>query len=210
VFLVSLPVGVAALIVGLATLKIPPHPEAGRDVDYAGAGLLVTGVSAVLIATVWGGAEYPWGSGQILGLYAGGALLVGLFIARGLRIPHPLVPLRLFGDRAILSACLAGFSVGVAMFGAIMFVPLFVQGAIGASATSSGAVLTPLMLAMMLRTWGGRPRQARPRHPSRVRHRHPADGRHAGARGHGPRAPAPQDGARRRRRAGGRARLSRH
>lgn len=152
VFLVSLPVGVAALIVGLATLKIPPHPEAGRDVDYAGAGLLVTGVSAVLIATVWGGAEYPWGSGQILGLYAGGALLVGLFIARGLRIPHPLVPLRLFGDRAILSACLAGFSVGVAMFGAIMFVPLFVPGAIGASATSSGAVLTPLMLAMMLRT----------------------------------------------------------
>jgi EmrB/QacA subfamily drug resistance transporter len=154
VFLVSLPVGVVALIVGLLTLKIPPHPEAGRDVDYAGAGLLVTGVSAVLLATVWGGTQYPWGSAEIVGLYAGGLLLVGLFVIHGLRIAHPLVPLSLFRDRVIVSACLAGFSVGVGMFGAIMFVPLFVQGALGASATSSGAVLTPLMLSMMLASVG--------------------------------------------------------
>ena len=154
VFLVSLPVGLVALFVGLATLKIPPHPEAGRDVDYTGAGLLVIGVSAVLLATVWGGVEYPWGSGQVIGLFAGGALLIGLFVVQELRVAHPLVSPDLFRDRVIVSACLAGFAVGVAMFGAIMFVPLFVQGALGASATSSGVVLTPLMLAMIVTSVG--------------------------------------------------------
>jgi len=154
VFLVSLPIGLVALAVGLATLKIPPHPDAGRDVDYTGAGLLVTGVSALLLATVWGGAEYPWGSGQVLGLFAGSALLLALFVAHELRVAHPLVPLALFRDRVIVSACVAGFSVGIGMFGAIMFVPLFVQGALGASATSSGVVLTPLMLALMLTSVG--------------------------------------------------------
>jgi EmrB/QacA subfamily drug resistance transporter len=154
VFLVSLPVALVALAVGLATLKIPPHPDAGREVDYVGAGLLVTGVSAILLATVWGGAEYPWGSGEVIGLFAGGALLIGLFVAQELRVRHPLIAPGLFRDRVILSACLAGFSVGVAMFGAIMFVPLFVQGALGASATNSGVVLTPLMLALMLASVG--------------------------------------------------------
>jgi EmrB/QacA subfamily drug resistance transporter len=154
VFLVSIPVGLVALVVGLATLRIPPHPEAGRDVDYGGAGLLVTGVSAILLATVWGGQQYPWGSAQVLGAFALGAVLVALFVRRELRIAHPLIEPRLFGDRVIAAACLAGFSVGVAMFGAIMFVPLFVQGALGASATGSGAVLTPLMLALMLASVG--------------------------------------------------------
>jgi EmrB/QacA subfamily drug resistance transporter len=154
VFLVSLPVAAVALVVGLATLKIPPHPDAGRDVDYTGAGLLMTGVSAILLATVWGGAQYPWGSGQVLGMFAAGAVLVALFVAQELRVEHPLIAPSLFRDRVIVSACLAGFSVGVAMFGAIMFVPLFVQGALGASATSSGVVLTPLMLALMLASVG--------------------------------------------------------
>ena len=154
VFLVSLPIGVVALAVGLATLKIPPHPDAGRDVDYRGAALLVTGVSAILLATVWGGEQYPWGSGQVIGLFAGGAVLLALFLAQELHVAHPLIAPSLFRDRVITSACLAGFSVGVAMFGAIMFVPLFVQGAIGASATSSGAVLTPLMLSLMLASVG--------------------------------------------------------
>jgi EmrB/QacA subfamily drug resistance transporter len=154
VFLVSLPVAAVALVVGLATLKIPPHPEAGRDVDYTGAGLLVTGVSAILLATVWGGQQYPWGSGQVIGLFAVGAALTALFVAHELRVRHPLIAPALFRDRVIVSACLAGFSVGVAMFGAIMFVPLFVQGALGASATNSGVVLTPLMLALMLASVG--------------------------------------------------------
>ena len=154
VFLVSLPVGLVALAVGLATLKIPPHPDAGRDVDFTGAGLLVTGVSAILLGTVWGGEQYPWGSGQVIGLFAGGAVLVALFVGHELRVAHPLIAPALFRDRVIASACLAGFSVGVAMFGAIMFVPLFVQGALGASATNSGVVLTPLMLALMLASVG--------------------------------------------------------
>jgi EmrB/QacA subfamily drug resistance transporter len=149
VFLVSLPVGVVALVVVLATLRLPAHPDRERDVDYLGAGMLVVGVSALLLATVWGGAAYPWGSAHV-GAFVGGAAVLALFALHERRVSHPIVPVALFRDRVVAGACLAGFSVGVGMFGAIMFVPLFVQGALGANATNSGVALTPLMLGMIL------------------------------------------------------------
>src|SRR5215217_38743 len=130
VFLVSLPVGVLALAVVFATLRIPAHPDRERDLDYVGAGMLVVGVSALLLATVWGGALYPWGSAHVVGAFVGGAAVLALFARHERRVAHPIVP--------------------VGMFGAIMFVPLFVQGALGASATNSGVALTPLMLGMIL------------------------------------------------------------
>jgi EmrB/QacA subfamily drug resistance transporter len=154
VFLVSLPVGVLALAVVMATLRIPAHPDTRRDVDYVGAGLLVAGVSAVLLATVWGGEAYPWGSPEVVGAFAFGAVVLAVFLWHERRVEHPIVPVFLFRDRVVSAACLAGFSVGVAMFGAIMFVPLFVQGALGASATNSGVALTPLMLGMILTSVG--------------------------------------------------------
>jgi EmrB/QacA subfamily drug resistance transporter len=150
VFLVSLPVGLLALAVVFATLRIPAHPDRERDVDYVGAGMLVVGVSALLLATVWGGALYPWGSAHVVGAFVGGAAVLALFARHERRVAHPIVPVSLFRDRVVTGACLAGFSVGVGMFGAIMFVPLFVQGALGASATNSGVALTPLMLGMIL------------------------------------------------------------
>jgi EmrB/QacA subfamily drug resistance transporter len=149
VFLASMPVALVALAVGWRTLRIPTHPDTVRRVDWLGAGLLMSGASITLLATVWGGAQYPWDSTQIVGLYAVGAALLGAFVWQERHSRNPIVPVRLFRRRTFTLANLAAFSVGVSMFGAIMFVPLFVQGAIGASATNSGAVLTPLMLALM-------------------------------------------------------------
>ena len=136
------------------TLKIPPHPERGTKVDYPGAALLAAGLSALLLATVRGGQEAPWGSAQILGLFAGGAVLLGVFLWWERRVEQPIVPVELFRIRAVSMANLAGFSTGVGMFGTIMFVPLFIQGVLGGSATSSGLVLTPMMLAMMATSVG--------------------------------------------------------
>lgn len=154
VFFVSLPVGVLALVVVVATLKIPPHPESVRTVDYTGAALLAVGLTTGLLATVWGGDEYPWGSPEVLGLFAAAAVLLTWFVVHERRVAEPIVPVELFGRRVFTAANLTGFATGVAMFGAIMFVPLFVQGVIGSSATSSGLVLTPLMLALIFTSVG--------------------------------------------------------
>ncbi|MEA2376571.1 MAG: hypothetical protein QOD13_478 [Thermoleophilaceae bacterium] len=154
VFFVSLPVGLIALAVVLTTLRIPPHPERASKVDYLGAALLAGGVSSVLLATVRGGQEAPWGSAEVLGLYAIGAVLIGLLAWHERRTSHPIVPVSLFRLRAFSAAAAAAFAVGVAMFGAIMFVPLFVQGVLGESATDAGLVLTPLMLALVATSVG--------------------------------------------------------
>jgi EmrB/QacA subfamily drug resistance transporter len=145
VFFVSLPVGVVALVVVTATLRIPPHPERGTKVDYVGAALLALGLSSGLLAIVQGGPAE---------LYAVAVLVLALFVWWERRVEQPVVPVELFSERVFTASNLAAFSVGVGMFGAIMFVPLFVQGVMGASATASGIVLTPLMLSMMATSVG--------------------------------------------------------
>ena len=119
-------------------------------VDYTGAALLAGGLSALLLATVRGGQDAPWLSGEIVGLFASGTLLMAAFAWWERRTEQPIVPVELFGVRTFSAANLAGFATGVGMFGTIMFVPLFVQGVLGGSATSSGLVLMPLMLALVV------------------------------------------------------------
>jgi MFS family permease len=149
VFFVSLPVGLVALAVVLATLKIPPHPERATRIDYLGAALLAAAVSCILLATVRAGEESTLGSGDVLGLLAAGLVLLAVLARHERRTEQPIVPLELLRLRVFGAASGASFTFGVAMFGAIMFVPLFVQGVLGGSATNAGLVLTPLMLSLV-------------------------------------------------------------
>jgi hypothetical protein len=97
VFYINLPVGVLALVVTSAVLRLPfvrrPHA-----IDYLGSGLLVAAVSCLLLVTVWGGTEYPWGSPTIVGLAAAGAALIAVFVLQERRAREPVLPLRLFRD----------------------------------------------------------------------------------------------------------------
>lgn len=154
VFLVSLPLGILALVVVSLTLKLPPRPPAEHRIDYEGASLLVAGLSTGLLAAVWGGQEYAWGSTTIVGMFAASVVILAVFIWHEHRALEPIVPIELFRQRLVWAGSLAGFTVGVGMFAAIMFVPLFVQGVLGSSATSSGLVLTPLMLAFVTASVG--------------------------------------------------------
>jgi MFS family permease len=147
-FFVSLPFGVLALVVVWLGFRVEV-PRREHSVDWLGAFLLAAGVTSALVATVWGGVEYPWASPQVVGLFALGAVLVAGFLVRETLAPEPILPLGMFRDRTIAAAQTALFFVGAAMFGTIMFIPLFVQGVLGDSAASSGAVLTPLMLAFI-------------------------------------------------------------
>lgn len=144
VFYINLPIGLAALFVTATVLDLP-FRRVDHPVDYLGAGLLVGGVSSLLLVTVWAGSEYSWGSPVIVGLSVLAAALLVLFILQERRVAEPILPLRLFRDRTFSITSGAAFIVGVGMFGAIVFLPLFLQVVMGASPTNSGLLLLPLM-----------------------------------------------------------------
>jgi EmrB/QacA subfamily drug resistance transporter len=147
-FYVNLPVGIAALLVTSVALDLP-FRRSGHAIDYLGAALLVAGVTCMLLVTVWGGDRYAWGSPSILGLAAAGVLLLGAFAVQERRASEPVLPPRLFRDPVFRVATATLFLIGVAMFGAIVFLPLFLQVVVGASATSSGLLLLPLMAGIV-------------------------------------------------------------
>jgi EmrB/QacA subfamily drug resistance transporter len=147
-FFVSLPFGLLALVVVQKGFTMEPaHRE--HSIDYIGAALLTAGLSTGLLATVWGGTQYPWASAEIVGLFTVSVLLLGVFVAWERRAREPILPLDLFRNRTFAASQVALFFIGAAMFATILYVPLFVQGVLGESATSSGAILTPLMLALI-------------------------------------------------------------
>ena len=147
IFYINVPTGILAGGIAAVSLRLPvQHRE--RQVDYAGAALFVTGVVSLLLVAVWGGDSYAWGSIQILGLSAVGLLLLTGFVRWELRVPEPIVPMRLFRIRSV-SVCFAmAVFTGGGLFGATVFLPLFLQGVVGVSATNSGLLLAPLMAAM--------------------------------------------------------------
>jgi EmrB/QacA subfamily drug resistance transporter len=157
VFFINLPVGViAAIIIGLA-LKEPKLTEKPK-VDYAGAGLLMIAISLLMLALVEGGASISTllTTENIL-LIGGAIVLLVLFFYVEKRAKDPIIPFNLFQNRTVSVSVAAGFLAGVAMFGAISFIPLFAQGALGSTATEAGSLLTPLMLSWVsMSVIGGR------------------------------------------------------
>jgi EmrB/QacA subfamily drug resistance transporter len=147
VFYLNLPVGlVAALIIGLA-LKEPAR-TVRPSIDYAGAALLMAAITLLMLALVEGGASLSTlFAARNLALVGGAVLLFLCFVWVERRAADPLIPFQLFRNRVVTVSVIAGFLAGVGMFGAISFVPLFAQGALGATATEAGSLLTPLLLS---------------------------------------------------------------
>lgn len=147
-FYINVPLGIVALVVTSSVLRLPLRRVEHR-IDYLGAALLVAGVSPLLIAAEWGGREYAWGSSMIISLGVGGLVGIALFLLQENRAAEPILPLRLFSNPTISIACGALFVVGLAMFGAIVFVPQYLQVVTGASPTTSGLFMLPLMVGLM-------------------------------------------------------------
>jgi EmrB/QacA subfamily drug resistance transporter len=151
VFYVNLPIGAVALAVISATLSHQPTERRPR-IDYLGAALLAAAISSLLLVTTWGGQQYAWDSPEIVGLAIGAVALLGGFLVQERRAVEPILPLRLFRDPVfgIVSAVVA--LTTCAFFAAVVFVPLFLQAVTGASATESGLLLLPMLLAGTLST----------------------------------------------------------
>ncbi|MFE3262654.1 MFS transporter [Streptomyces sp. NPDC059215] len=143
-FYVNVPFGLVTLAVVTVVLKLPKPGRRGR-VDVLGVLLLAAASTCLVLLTSWGGTEYDWGSGVILGLGAGALAAAVLFFVVERFAAEPLIPPRLFRDGVFNITALVGLVIGVALFGAASYLPTFLQMVDGASATESGLLMLPMM-----------------------------------------------------------------
>ncbi|HZT86161.1 MAG TPA: MDR family MFS transporter [Gaiellaceae bacterium] len=149
VFYVNMPIGALAVLIVSTRLRLhTPHTR--HRIDGAGTALLGGGVGALILLTTWGGTQYAWGSSTILGLGVAGVVLLAIFVCWELRAEEPILPLRLFRSSVFSVASAMGFAIGMAMFGAIIFIPLFLQIVYGVTPTSSGLRTLPLMAGLLV------------------------------------------------------------
>jgi EmrB/QacA subfamily drug resistance transporter len=146
VFLVNLPVGGLALAVISFTMPRRAPREKKHPIDWLGAGVLSAATTALLLGLVWGGRDYGWTSGRVLGALIASVGLFGAFALVERRAREPILPFDVLRNPIVGGSVACAALVGCVMFGTVSYVPLFVQGVIGTSASSSGVVLTPLML----------------------------------------------------------------
>ena len=150
IFYVNLPLGVPIIAVFIRWFPNVRPARSERHIDFIGMALLVLAVVPLLVGMSWGGVQYGWASPQvILALSVSAAAAVALVFVE-LRVADPIMPLSIYRDRVVSVSLLVIFLTGFGMFGGILFIPLFFQGVLGASATSSGSFLTPMMLGIVV------------------------------------------------------------
>jgi EmrB/QacA subfamily drug resistance transporter len=148
IFYVNLPVGAVALFVIVTTMHLP-FTRREHKIDYLGAAVLTAAVVCLLLVATWGGVTYGWGSPAIIGLAIASAILFAVFVLVERRAAEPVLPLSLFRSPVFTISNIASLVIGAAMFGTIIYIPVFVQHVIQGSATNAGVVLIPLMLAVV-------------------------------------------------------------
>jgi EmrB/QacA subfamily drug resistance transporter len=148
IFYINLPTGILALAVIAAVL--PSHSTRRQHaVDYLGALLLTAALSAVILFTGLGGRTFPWTSPVMIGLMAASIAGVIAFVALEMRAREPILPMSLFANRNFAVASSVGFIVGLSLFGAVTFLPIYLQVVKGVSPSISGLLLMPMMLGML-------------------------------------------------------------
>ena len=153
IFYVNLPVGLAAFAV-IAAAFAAPVDRVKHRIDYFGATLLAGGLSAIVLYTTLGGTEYPWGSTFMLALVGAAVVLLSAFVLVERSAAEPILPMSLFRNRVFAVCCAIGFLVGAGLFGAVTFLPLYLQTVRGHGPTASGLLMTPMMAGMLITSIG--------------------------------------------------------
>jgi EmrB/QacA subfamily drug resistance transporter len=148
IFYINVPIGILALFAIAMVLHIPrvhiPH-----KIDLLGLTLLSAGVTLIILLTTWGGQQFAWGSWQIMAMGLGSLALLATFCAVELHVEEPIIPLDLFKIRTFSVASTVSFAIGFTMFGAIIFLPQWLQVVQDASPTTSGLELLPVVTGML-------------------------------------------------------------
>jgi EmrB/QacA subfamily drug resistance transporter len=144
IFWINVPIGAVALVIVSARLKLE-HVRRSHQIDYLGAATVAAAVTSLLLYLSWSGPQNGWGSGLSLALLAGSIVLGVAFVLIELRVPEPIIPMDLFKGRIFSGNAAYAFLMGVAMFGAIIFLPLYLQAVKEMSPTESGLALLPMI-----------------------------------------------------------------
>jgi EmrB/QacA subfamily drug resistance transporter len=153
IFYVNVPIGLIALAV-IAIAFQAPRDQVKHKIDYLGAALLAGGLSAIVLYTSLGGTTYPWGSGQMVALLVAGFVLLAAFVFVERRAAEPILPLGIFRNRVFTVTSAVGFIIGLALFGAVTYLPLYLQDVKGHSPTTSGLLITPMMAGLLITSIG--------------------------------------------------------
>ncbi len=147
IFYINLPIGIAALFVTSMALKMPVVRR-NHAIDYAGAAAIMTSVTSLLLYLNWSGGSYGWFAPLSLALLTGFLVLAAVFVWVESRASEPIIPLRLFQIRTYSVGNVYGFLSGFAMFGAMIFLPLYLQAVKGMSPTISGLAMVPTVIGL--------------------------------------------------------------
>ena len=150
VFYINLPIGILATFTIYFGLKGEKILTDKVVIDYAGVITLITGTVGLLLGLNLGGTSYPWLSWQIISLLGISLISWILFISIEKRAIDPVLSLELFKNKVFSISNMIGFLMGLGMFGSLIFLPLFFQGVLGVSATSSGNAMLPMMISMII------------------------------------------------------------
>jgi EmrB/QacA subfamily drug resistance transporter len=145
IFYINMPIGGAALVYLAVTMHLPRRLIQHR-IDYAGAVTLAIAATSLILMTTWGGTQYAWGSVQVIGLAVLAIVSTAVFLAIEARAPEPIIPLNVFRNRNFSLAIAMSFLLGLSLFGALTFLPLYQQTVQHLSPTGSGLMLIPMML----------------------------------------------------------------
>ncbi len=149
IFYINIPVGILALIITSAVLRLPVPTRTSVSIDYTGAGLIVAAVTPLILVTVWGGRTFPWTSPTIVALVVVSLAMIGAVVWWERRAREPIFPPRVFANSIVRSGLGMTFFVTGTMFAAIIYIPVYLQLVDGESATRSGVLLLPLMGGML-------------------------------------------------------------
>src|SRR3954452_6031389 len=148
IFYVNLPIGLLALAV-IAIALHTPVVRVRHSIDYLGASLLAAGLAGIVLYTSLGGTTYDWPAPGMLTLLVAGAVCLGAFVLVERRASEPILPLALFSNHPFAVTSAVGFAVGLALFGAVTFMPLYLQNVKGHSASVAGLLMTPMMAGVL-------------------------------------------------------------
>ncbi|GAA4754439.1 MFS transporter [Gordonia alkaliphila] len=150
-FWLNIPLGILAIAACTVFLKLPKKDVAERPkLDYLGMALIAAATTALVLVVTWGGTTYDWASAQIIGLIIATVVLAVLFCLAEMRAEHPVIPMALFSDRNFVLTTIAGLMIGVAMFGALGYMPTYIQMVTGVSATVAGLLMIPMMGGLLV------------------------------------------------------------
>jgi len=150
IFYVNIPLGIPVIALFIRFFPNVRGARAEHVIDYAGVAALILAVVPVLLGLSWGGAQYEWASPQVIGALSFGAVMTAAFVFIETRAAEPIIPLGLFRNNVVTLSIVAIVLTGFGMFGAMIYIPLYFQAVLGASATSSGTFLTPMMLGTVV------------------------------------------------------------